>query len=59
MEILIVLVLLSLGLVGGALLFLWKSVAAGDYDHGDRLSLLPLNEDAPSTDRADEPDASR
>lgn len=49
------LVLLSLGLVGGALLFLWKSVAAGDYDHGDRLSLLPLNEDAPPADRPEKP----
>lgn len=59
MEILIVLVLVSLGLVGGALLFLWKSVSAGDYDHGDRLSLLPLNDDSPPRDQSDGPDRTR
>ena len=45
MDVLIILVFVSLVLVVGALIFLFKGVRSGDYEHGDRLSLLPLEED--------------
>ena len=45
MDVLIVTVFVSLLLAaGGVALFLFR-MRAGDFDHGDRLSLLPLGED--------------
>ena len=49
MDILIVLVFISLVFVAGALLLFLRGIHGGDFDHGDRLSLLPLEkEPAPS-----------
>jgi len=45
MEVIIVLVFISLFLVLGALLFFVVSVRQGDLEHGDRLTLLPLEPD--------------
>lgn len=45
MEVIVILVLVSLGLVAAAILLLLARVHAGDLDHGDRLSLLPLEPD--------------
>jgi hypothetical protein len=47
MEVIVILVFISLVLVIGALVLLFSRVAGGDLDHGDRLSLLPLENDAP------------
>jgi hypothetical protein len=44
-EVIIVLVFISLVLVAGALLFLAVRIRGGDFEHGDRLSLLPLEGD--------------
>jgi len=45
MEVIVLLVFVSLVLVAGAILLLLSRVHAGDLDHGDRLSLLPLEND--------------
>jgi hypothetical protein len=45
MEVIVVLVFISLGLVGAALILLFSRVHGGDFEHGDRLSLLPLEAD--------------
>jgi hypothetical protein len=45
-DVLIVTVLVSLALVAAALIFLAQRVRQGDLEHGDRLSLLPLEDDA-------------
>jgi hypothetical protein len=45
MEVIVVLVFISLCLVVGALLFFVVSVRQGDLEHGDRLTLLPLEPD--------------
>ena len=42
MDVLIILVFASLILVGGALVMLFWRVGGGDFEHSDRLSLLPL-----------------
>ena len=42
MDVLIILVFVSLVLVAGALVFLFTRIGGGDFDHSDRLSLLPL-----------------
>jgi hypothetical protein len=47
MDVLILLLFVSLVLVGGGILLFIKGVVAGDFEHGDRLSLLPLEEDDP------------
>jgi len=49
MDVLIVLVFASVVLVIMAAILLFRSVKQGDYEHGDRLSLLPLEEDEGST----------
>ncbi len=46
MDVLIVLVFVSLVLVAGMVLFLFSRVRGGDMDHADRLSLMPLDDDA-------------
>ena len=48
MEILIVLVFVSLVLVTAAVLLFIMRIRGGDLEHADRLSLLPLEEDAAS-----------
>ncbi len=49
MEVIVLLIFISLVLVVGALLLLYASVRQGDLEHGDRLTLLPLeNDDIPS-----------
>lgn len=45
MDVMILMVFVSLVLVGAALVLLVRSVGQGDVDHGDRLSLLPLEAD--------------
>ncbi len=45
MEVLIITVFCSLILVVGGLLLFFRSIRQGDFEHGDRLSLLPLEED--------------
>jgi Cytochrome oxidase maturation protein cbb3-type len=44
-EVIVILVFISLVLVVGALLFFIISVRQGDLEHGDRLTLLPLEQD--------------
>ncbi len=59
MDVLIITVFVSLVLGIGALLLFLKGVRQGDFDHADRLSLLPLEEDPrePNPDRkADDDD---
>lgn len=53
MDVVIGLVMLSLALVGLGLVFFFMRLRDGDFDHGDRLSLLPLREDTPSAETAD------
>ena len=47
MNILIITVFASLMLVVGGLVLFVSRIRAGDFDHGDRLSLLPLEDDLP------------
>ena len=42
MDVLIILIFASLVLVGGGLVLLFSRISGGDFEHGDRLSLLPL-----------------
>jgi hypothetical protein len=56
MEVLSLQVFVSLMLVGGSILLFMHSVRQRDYDHADRLALLPMQKDdanaspVPSTD---------
>ncbi len=45
MDVVIALVFFSLMLVAAALAFFVSRLKDGDFEHGDRLSLLPLAED--------------
>jgi len=45
MDIVIALVFISLMLVIAGLLFFFTRLFEGDFEHGDRLSLLPLEDD--------------
>ena len=45
MDVIVVLVFFSLGLVIAGLIFFFTRLADGDFDHGERLSLLPLADD--------------
>lgn len=45
MDIIIVLVFISLMLVIAGLLFFFTRLFEGDFEHGERLSLLPLEDD--------------
>ncbi|MEZ5065083.1 MAG: cytochrome oxidase [bacterium] len=49
MEVIVLLVFVSLVLVLGAVVLLFSRVIGGDLDHGDRLSLLPLESDVAVT----------
>lgn len=45
MDVLIVTIFISLVLVAAGLVLFVTRLRAGDLDHGDRLSMLPLEED--------------
>ena len=45
MDVLIITLVASLAIVVVAVLLLVRSARQGDFEHGDRLSLLPLAED--------------
>lgn len=45
MDVLILMVFVSLLLVVGAVVLLLNGIHAGHIEHGDRLSLLPLEDD--------------
>jgi cbb3-type cytochrome oxidase maturation protein len=45
MDVVIGLVTVSLALVALGLVFFFTRLKGGDFDHGERLSLLPLRED--------------
>lgn len=57
MNVLPVTILVSLVLVAAAVLFLLHRAKDGDFEHGDRLSLLPLEDDSPGADRTPRPEA--
>ena len=52
MEIVILLALIGLLLVGGALALFTRSVRDRDWQHVDRLALLPIHDDASASPRA-------
>jgi cbb3-type cytochrome oxidase maturation protein len=45
LDIIIVLVFISLTLVVAGLIFFFSRLFDGDFEHGERLSLLPLEDD--------------
>ena len=47
MNVLVITVFASLILVVAGLVLFVSRIRAGDFDHGDRLSLLPLEDDLP------------
>ena len=49
MDIIIALVFISLTLVAAGLVFFFSRLFEGDFEHGDRLSLLPLQDDTGET----------
>ena len=56
MEVVILQVFVSLMLVLGSVIAFAYSVRGRDYEHADRLSLLPIQtDDATPNDRADQP----
>jgi hypothetical protein len=46
MEVIVLLLFVSLMLVAGSLLLFFTRAKDGDFEQGDRLSLLPLESDA-------------
>lgn len=46
MDVLVVLLFVSLVFVTGAVLFFVRAAVSGEFDQGDRLSLLPLESDS-------------
>ncbi|MFH1845136.1 MAG: cytochrome oxidase [bacterium] len=54
MDVLIVTIFVSLLLVVGGLVFFVSRLRAGDFEHGDRLSLLPLADDEKPVPTPDE-----
>jgi hypothetical protein len=57
MDILILQVFVSLSLVGLALLLYAITCRQRDFEHADRLSLLPLNEHIPEPEKAEKDDS--
>ncbi len=45
MDVIVALVFISLTLVAAGLVFFFTRLFDGDFEHGDRLSLLPLADD--------------
>jgi cbb3-type cytochrome oxidase maturation protein len=54
-DVVILLVFISLCLVAASLLFFFHRLRAGDFDHGERLALAPLDEEpmSPTIDGKD------
>ncbi len=48
MEVLALEVFVSLMLVSGSVILFWFSCRQGDFEHADRLALLPMEEDRPN-----------
>jgi hypothetical protein len=44
-DVIVVLVFFSLAIVIAGLIFFFSRLSDGDFDHGERLSLLPLDDD--------------
>lgn len=59
MDVLIVLVFVSIVLVGGAILLFVVSLNRRDFEHAERLSLLPLTDPTGVAPRADDPPCAR
>ncbi len=58
MDIIIALVFISLTLVIAGLVFFFSRLVEGDFEHGERLSLLPLaDDDGMSDDKSDKKDS--
>jgi hypothetical protein len=53
-DVVIILVFVSLLLVTAAVAMFIMRVQGGDFEHGERLSLLPLDDDDPPLHRAPE-----
>ena len=53
MEILVLQVFVSLMLVGSSLLLFWFTSRQRDFDHTDRLALLPLEADVTASSELD------
>ena len=47
MDVVILLVFISLGLVAASLFFFVHRLREGDFDHAERLALAPLSDDPP------------
>jgi cbb3-type cytochrome oxidase maturation protein len=47
MEVIVILVFIGIVLVTAGLVFFVSRIRQGDFEHGDRLSLLPLESDEP------------
>jgi hypothetical protein len=54
MEVTVLLLFVSLVLVAGSILLFLTRAKDGDFEHGDRLSLLPLETDATPAPRDEE-----
>ena len=52
MEVLVLQVFVSLMLVGGSVLLFWFSCNKSDFDHADRLALLPIEHEEAAPYRA-------
>jgi len=59
MDVVVILVFISLVLVGIAIAFFVSRLRCGDFDHGARLSLLPLEDDTDPQPVGPDPDAQR
>jgi hypothetical protein len=58
MDIIIALVFISLTLVIAGLVFFFSRLVDGDFEHGERLSLLPLeDDDGMDSDKLDKMDS--
>ncbi len=58
MDIIIALVFISLTLVIAGLVFFFSRLVEGDFEHGERLSLLPLeDDDGMGNDKEDKKDS--
>ena len=59
MDVVVILVFISLVLVGIAIVFFVSRLRGGDFDHGARLSLLPLEDDTGPRPVRSQPDTPR
>lgn len=56
MDVIVVMVFFSLALVIAGLIFFFNRLRGGDFDHGERLSLLPLADDDGATNETKQVD---